>query len=417
MSSLPNTQVSLPLGTRTASPYRAMAPIAAGLFFGYISVGLPLPIVPLFVHQVLGYGDAIVGGTVGLQFLATVLTRSYAGRVADAHGGKRSMIRGGVACALAGVLYILPSALPLPSVTALVVLLAGRVVAGFGEGQLVTGSVTWMIAAGGSQNAGEAMSLTGMAMYGSVALGAPLGMLIYRHSGFSMAMSLIIIAPLLACGIGARVPAAFAPSGTRVPMIRVLGMIWRSGLILSLQGIGFAIISAFASLFFASRGWSHAALAMTFFGGAYAFIRVCFGHLPDRIGGYLIAIASLGIEGIGQALLWLSPSETVALFGALLSGMGCSLLLPALGVEILKHIPPQSRGTALGGFVAFQDIAYGITGPITGLLAARSGYASVFLVGAVATLVGIGFVLSERANSKTLMSDWCGDASQAKRGA
>src|ERR1700683_3527703 len=416
MSSHRNARLSLPPGTRSASPYRAMAPIAAGLFFGFISVGLPLPVVPLFVHQVLGYGDATVGGTVGLQFLATLLTRSYAGRVADAHGGKRSMMRGGAVCALAGVLYILASALPLPSVTALIVLLAGRVVAGFGESQLVTGSVTWMIAAGGSQNAGEAMSLTGMAMYASVALGAPLGMLIYRHSGFSMAMSLIIIAPLLACGIAARVPAAFAPSGTRFPMIRVLGMIWRSGLSLSLQGVGFAVISAFASLFFASRGWSHAALAMTFFGGAYAFIRVCFGHLPDRIGGYLIAIASLGIEGIGQALLWLSPSETVALVGALLSGMGCSLLLPALGVEILKHIPPQSRGTALGGFVAFQDIAYGITGPITGLLAARTGYASVFLVGAVATLVGIGFVFSERANSKMLMSGWHGDVSQAMGG-
>src|SRR6202453_805652 len=155
-------------------------------------------------------------------------------------------------------------------------------------------------------------------------------------------------------------------------------------------------------------------VGMTFFGGAYAFIRVCFGHLPDRIGGYLIAIASLGIEGIGQALLWLSPSETVALFGALLSGMGCSLLLPALGVEILKHIPPQSRGTALGGFVAFQDIAYGITGPITGVLAARAGYASVFLVAAAAAPVGIGFVFSERAKSKTLTSGWRRTESQAK---
>jgi MFS family permease len=241
-------------------------------------------------------------------------------------------------------------------------------------------------------------------MYMSVALGAPMGMLIYRHFGFSMAISLIIVTSLLACGIGARVPAAFAPIGARVPMTRVLRLIWRSGLSLSLQGVGFAVISAFASLFFAYRGWSHAALAMTFFGGAYAFMRVCFGHLPDRIGGYLVAVASLGIEGIGQALLWWSPTETIALLGALLSGMGCSLLFPALGVEILKHIPPQSRGTALGGFVAFQDIAYGISGPITGILAARAGYPSVFLVGAVATLVGIGFVFAERAYSKTVIS-------------
>jgi acyl-CoA synthetase (AMP-forming)/AMP-acid ligase II len=158
------------------------------------------------------------------------------------------------------------------------------------------------------------------------------------------------------------------------------------------------------TLRFASRGWSHAALAMTFFGGAYAFMRVCFGNLPDRIGGYLVAVASLGIEGIGQALLWWSPNETVALFGALLSGMGCSLLFPALGVEILKRIPAQSRGTALGGFVAFQDIAYGISGPLTGVLAARAGYPSVFLVGAVATLAGIGFVFGERAYSKRVIS-------------
>src|ERR1700678_365699 len=120
MSSHSNPPLPLPSGTRSESPYPAMAPIAAGLFFGFISVGLPLPIVPLFVHQVLGYGDAIVGGTVGLQFLATVLTRRYAGSIADVHGGKRSMMRGGAVCALAGVLYMLASALPFPPVTALI---------------------------------------------------------------------------------------------------------------------------------------------------------------------------------------------------------------------------------------------------------------------------------------------------------
>lgn len=381
-----------------------MAPIAVGLFFGFISVGLPLPIVPLFVHQVLGYGDVVVGAAVGLQFLATVLTRGYAGSIADTHGGKLSMLRGSAVCALAGVLYVIASVFSSSPATALIVLLLGRVLAGIGESQLVTGSVTWMIATAGSQHAGKAMSLTGMAMYAAVALGAPLGMVIYQYFGFATAMSVIIIAPLFACVIGARVPASHAPHGSRVPMMHVLGLIWRSGLSLLLQGVGFAVISAFASLFFASRGWSHAALAMTFFGGAYALMRVCFGHLPDRLGGYHVAVASLGIEGVGQMLLWLSPTESVALAGALLSGMGCSLLFPALGVEILKHIPPQSRGTALGGFVAFQDVAYGITGPITGVLATRAGYASVFLVGAIATLVGIGFVLLERRKTNLTSS-------------
>jgi MFS family permease len=245
MSAHSNPPLPLPSGTRSENPYRAMAPVAAGLFFGFISVGLPLPVVPLFVHQVLGYGDAVVGGAVGLQFLATVLTRSYAGGVADAHGGKRSMMRGAAVCALAGVFYMLASALPLPPVTALIVLLTGRVLAGFGEGQLVTGSVTWMIATGGSQNAGKAMSLTGMAMYMSVALGAPLGMLIYRHFGFSMAMSLIIVTSLLACGIGSRVSAAFAPSGRRVPMTCVLAAragypsVFLVGAVATLVGIGF----------------------------------------------------------------------------------------------------------------------------------------------------------------------------------
>jgi hypothetical protein len=41
ISSQSNAPVPLPLGTLNENRYRAMAPIAAGLFFGFMSVGYP----------------------------------------------------------------------------------------------------------------------------------------------------------------------------------------------------------------------------------------------------------------------------------------------------------------------------------------------------------------------------------------
>ncbi|PTB19127.1 arabinose transporter [Trinickia symbiotica] len=397
MSALAVSDARRAKATSTLLPRPAPGVIAA-LFFGYLSVGLPLPVIPLFIHEKLGFSNFIVGLAIGIQFLATVLTRGYAGRLTDRHGGKRSALQGAAVCALGGLLYLV-SALPgLPPATSLAIIVVGRVAAGFGESQFVTGCVSWSIASVGPQRAGMSMSWTGIAMFAALAVGAPIGMVLYRDYGLRAAMVACIVAPLVSAAIAAREVPYTTPAGERLPFYRVIGQILREGIGLMLQGVGLSGLTAFASLYFAARQWSGAGWIMTAFGAGFIFVRVVFGSLPDRRSGYQVALWSLVVEAIGQVMLWGAPAETVAFAGAVVTGLGCALVFPALGVEALKRVPPANRGSAMGAFVAFLDIAYGISGPIAGGIAGQFGYAAVYLFGTACALAGAALVANARSN-------------------
>jgi MFS family permease len=380
-----------------AHPSRPAPGIIAALFCGYLCVGLPLPVIPLFIHDKLGFSNLVVGLVIGIQFLATVLTRGYAGRLTDHHGGKRSALQGAAVCALGGLLYVVAAMPGLSPVLSLGVIVAGRLAAGVGESQFVTGCVSWSIASVGPQRAGMSMSWTGIAMFAALAIGAPIGMGLYHGYGLQAAMAACVVAPLVAAAIALRVVSYIAPAGQRLPFYRVIGQIWREGLGLMLQGVGLSGLTAFASLYFAARNWGHAGLVMTAFGAGFIFVRVVLGHLPDKVSGYRIALWSLVIEAIGQAMVWGAPVEIVALAGALVTGLGCALVFPALGVEALKRVLPANRGSAMGAFVAFLDIAYGVSGPAAGVIAGQFGYAAVYLFGGACALLGGALVATARS--------------------
>src|SRR6202040_1341802 len=71
-----------------------MLPIALAVFVGFLTIGLPLPVLPLHLHYTLGLSPVVVGIVIGAQFAAALLSRAWAGGLADARGPKRAMVMG-----------------------------------------------------------------------------------------------------------------------------------------------------------------------------------------------------------------------------------------------------------------------------------------------------------------------------------
>ncbi|MGC3048250.1 MFS transporter, partial [Pseudomonas aeruginosa] len=75
-------------------------------FFGYVTMGIPLALLPGYVHDDLGFCSVLAGLVISLQYLATLLARPYAGRVIDGLGEKRAVLYGMAGRAASGVFML-----------------------------------------------------------------------------------------------------------------------------------------------------------------------------------------------------------------------------------------------------------------------------------------------------------------------
>jgi predicted MFS family arabinose efflux permease len=148
---------------------------------------------PQYIQGHLKYSSIIVGIVIGLESIATLLTRAYAGKLTDTKGAKRSSRIGSFMIVSSGVFYLMTSLFSGNVIIALVFILFAVLVLGTGESLFVTGSLTWGIGLAGIDKSGKVMTWNGIAMYAGIALGAPLGIALTNIAGIETAFIAIIL--------------------------------------------------------------------------------------------------------------------------------------------------------------------------------------------------------------------------------
>lgn len=363
-------------------------------FIAFLCIGLPIAVLPGHVHDVLGYSAIVAGLTIGIQYLATLLSRPMAGRLADSLGTRRTIAYGLAGIGVSGLLTWGSALLVSVPLASLMLLLVARVLLGIAQGLIGVGTLSWGIGQVGAEHTARVISWNGIASYGAIAIGAPVGVLLAQETGFySIGLALTAMAVLALLVIRTQ-PSLPVMRGERLPFWAAFARVAPCGVALTLASIGYGTLTTFVTLFYLERGWTGAAWCLSAFGVCFIVSRLMFVNAVNQWGGYRVAIACMAVETLGLTLLWLAPSPLLALLGAGLTGFGLSLVYPALGVEAIKQVPPTSRGAGLSAYAVFFDLALAIAGPVMGAVAAQLGYAWIFCVAALLSLLGVGLTLT-----------------------
>ncbi|MBR0706757.1 arabinose transporter [Bradyrhizobium liaoningense] len=364
----------------------ALLPIMGVVFVAFLVIGVAMPVLPLHVHDGLGFGTFVVGLVAGSQFAASLVSRPWAGHFSDRSGAKRGVVAGLLAAAVSGLLYLASLGLTHAPLISVAILLLGRALLGAAESFIITAAVSWGLALADSRSTGKVIAWVGSGMFAAFAIGAPAGSALYAAYGFAAIATATAVAPLLTLLLVAPLPAIAPVHQARLSFVQVVGSVWAPGFGSALGSVGFGAVTTFVALLFAHRGWASGWLAYSAYAVAFILARAFFSHVADAVGGAKVALVCALIEAVGQALIWLAARPEMALAGAALTGFGFSLVYPGFGVEAVRRVPAQSRGLAMGAYTAFLDLAQGLASPALGLIATGARLNTVFLVSAMTVL-------------------------------
>jgi MFS family permease len=356
--------------------------LAILVIFGVaLTIGVLLPVLPVYAKEELGVGSVGVGLVVAAASPAALLFQPIAGRLGDRRGRRLLVILGPLVAAASVAAYTVTDAL-----WTLVLL---RLVTGIGEGFTFVGAATIVNDLAPEERRGEAVSIYSLGVWGGFALGPVLGEVMLDLGGYDAVWLTAAGTAGVAALAGMAVPetrprTAGEPPRGRLVHPAALG----PGLVLICSAFGFAGFNAFVALYARELGLGGAGWVFFVYSMIVVGIRIVGRRIPDRLGakqasGTALLLLAAGLFTIG---VW---NDEVGLFvGTAVFAIGTALAFPALMTLAVDRADPSERSSVIGTFSASIEVGFAVGALSLGGVAAAAGYEGVFVASAVSSLVG-----------------------------
>lgn len=355
----------------------------------FLSFGALLPVLPVYVEDILGGGSVAVGLSIGAFSLSALFLRPVAGRLGDRRGRKLLLVVGAT-IVLISVLMLIPA-------NSVGLVVASRLLMGVGEAMFFTGAASAINDIAPDERRGEAVSLFSLALYGGLALGPLLGESVMGDGRFDAVWLTAAGVAAVCVLLGLRVP------DTRPPELRARGGApggrlihpgaFLPGTLLLTSVLGFAGFSAFIKLYARDLGFERSGLIFLVYAVLMVLIRSIGRRIPDVLGVSLTGTISLGTSALGLLILGLWSSVAGLFTGTIVFAVGQALAFPAFMSMAVRAAPASERGAVVGTFTAFFDLAFGIGALSLGAITAAAGIGGMFISAAGAAAAGLVVLL------------------------
>ncbi|MCM3707653.1 MFS transporter [Cytobacillus firmus] len=361
--------------------------ISVTSFFLFMGFYVLLTTLPLYILDDLKGDETQVGLIISVFLIAAVISRPFTGKWIDEVGRRKILLASLIVFAVSSLLYFWADTMP--------ALLALRFLhgVGFGMATTATGAIVAEIVPDGRR--GEGLSYYAMFMNLAMVIGPFAGLTIVQYASFKWIFALCTVLSFIAIFLGAfvKIPQK-AESSVKHPKFTLSSLFEKNAVPVAISAgiLAFAYSGVLSFISVYAKELDLLEAASFFFVVYAAFIimsRPFTGRWFDAYGENKVLYPAIILFAAGLFLLSQANSTFVFLLSGAVIGLGYGTIVPSLQTVAIKQADPAKRGLATSTFFTLFDTGIGLGSYVLGILAVKTGFASLYFMLAGVALFGL----------------------------